>query len=320
MISKVLILARDAADFGDRLRPRFPDVAFSCTTRPDEAFRLCEGCDVLMTRNDDHFDGLPAAMPKLRWIQALTTGTDQIEAAPDILPHVTVTAARGFHGPQMSELAFLFMLALSRNVRSILANQQDRKWQRTPQRLLTGKTVVVLGIGRIAEDFAQRAKIFGMTVIGVSASRSAVPGFDAILPRNRLAEAAAAADFLIVLVPATQETRHLVDAAAIAAMKPSAVLINLARGGVVDEAALIAALAARRIAGAGLDVFQTEPLPSEHPLWGLDNVLITPHVGGMSDIYVDQVIPLVIENLAAYLAGTPARMRYIVRSSKGKTS
>jgi D-2-hydroxyacid dehydrogenase (NADP+) len=133
-------------------------------------------------------------------------------------------------------------------------------------------------------------------------------------------EAVAQADYLIVLAPATKDNLNLVDAAVLNALKPSAVLINIARGGVVDEAALLAALRARRIAGAGLDVFASEPLPAEHPLWSLDNVLITSHIGGMSDNYVEQVMPIVLDNLAAYLAGKPARMRYIIRLPQGTQS
>jgi phosphoglycerate dehydrogenase-like enzyme len=121
-------------------------------------------------------------------------------------------------------------------------------------------------------------------------------------------------------VPARPENHHLVDAAVLGAMKPTAVLINIARGEVVDEPALISALAQRRIAGAGIDVFATEPLPPESPLWGMDNVLITSHIGGMSDSYVEQVMPIVIENLRAYLAGTPAGMRYLIRMPEGLRS
>src|SRR5438874_2482470 len=269
MASKVLILARDAEAFAERLRPHFPDVAFAPALATEEALRDCGDCDVLMTRNDDCFEAVIRAMPRLKFIQALTTGTELIETMPGLRSDVLITAARGFHGPQMSELAFLFMLSFARKLPAIIADQKQRRWNRVPQRLLAGKTVVVLGVGRIAEELARRAKVFNMRVVGVSASRTAAPGFDAVHPRSRLKEAAAQADFLIVLVPVRPENHHLVDAAVLGAMKPTAVLINIARGEVVDETALIAALAQRRIAGAGLDVFATEPLPPERPLWGM---------------------------------------------------
>jgi D-2-hydroxyacid dehydrogenase (NADP+) len=319
MAAKVLILARDAQDFAGHLQRSFPDVSFLTAQHADDACETCAACDVLMTRNDDCTDAVIRAMPRLKWIQALTTGTELIEAIPDIPHDAVITAARGFHGPQMSELAFLFMLSFARNLPGVIADQKQHRWNRVPQRLLVGKTLVILGVGRIAEEIARRAHVFDMRVVGVSGARTTVAGFDAIYPRGRLHEAAALADFLIVLVPATTDNHNLVDAAVLGAMKPSAVLINIARGGVVDETALIAALAARRIAGAGLDVFATEPLPAGHPLWDMDNVLITSHVGGMSDSYVAQVLPIVVENLAAYLAGTPERMRYIIRLPQGST-
>jgi phosphoglycerate dehydrogenase-like enzyme len=154
--------------------------------------------------------------------------------------------------------------------------------------------------------------VFGMRVAGVT-SRAAVPSFDTLYPRSRIAEAAHEADFLIVLAPYTRENHHLVDAKVIAAMNPEGVLINIARGGVVDEAALRQALNEGRIAGAGLDVFQQEPLPPESPLWDTPNVIITSHVGGMSETYAEQVMPLLADNLRAFAEGKPERMKYIVK-------
>ncbi len=313
MKSKVLIWAREADFFRARLSARMPDFTFVSATARADALKAGADCDVLMARNDESFEGVAEAMPRLRWIQALTTGTERIEAIPRLPQQVIITAARGFHGPQMSELAFLSMLSLSRNFRQVLANQRERRWERWPQKLLIGKTVVILGIGAIGEEVAQRCRAFGMKVIGIDAVRKAAPGVDAIHPPARLTEIVAAADFLIVLVPYTKDTHHLVNAAVLEAMKPSGVLINLCRGQVVDEAALIRTLSAGRIGGAALDVFETEPLPADSPLWDLPNVIVTPHIGGMSDIYAEQVLPVLIDNLLAYAAGTPTRMRYVVR-------
>src|SRR4029453_5988245 len=146
-------------------------------------------------------------MPRLRFIQALTTGTDDIAALPNLPPQALVAAARGFHGPQMSELAFLFMLAFARKFPAVLEDQRRHVWNRCEQRLLAGKTVVIVGAGRSAEELAHRCKVFGMSVIGVS-SRASAEGFDAIYPRARLPEAASRADFLIALAPLTKENRH----------------------------------------------------------------------------------------------------------------
>jgi phosphoglycerate dehydrogenase-like enzyme len=312
MTIEVLIIGRDSDVFAERLGTEFSELRFHPAHDAAEALKACGNCEILLVRNDEIFADLIAAMPRLRFIQALTTGTDDIAALPNLPPQVLVAAARGFHGPQMSELAFLFMLAFARKFPAVLEKQRRRVWDRCEQRLLAGKTVVIVGVGGIAEELARRCKVFGMTVIGVS-SRTSAPGFDALYPRARLPEAASRADFLIVLAPLTKENRHLVDAAAIDAMKSEGVLINIARGGVVDEDALLKALVAKRIAGAGLDVFQKEPLPSDSPFWDMPNVIITSHVGGMSEEYADQVMPLLVDNLRAFVDGKPERISHIVK-------
>ena len=250
MTIEVLIVGRDSDVFAKHLNPQFPKLRFHSAHRSAEALALAPPCDILVIRTDEIFAGLVAAMPRLRLIQALTTGVDHIMALPNLPPNVTITAARGFHGPQMSELAFLFMLAFARKFPTVLEDQKNKIWNRREQRLLVGKTAVLVGVGRIAEDLAQRCKLFGMTVVGVS-TRATAPHFDAMYPRAQIAKAASLADFLILLAPYTKENHHLVDAATIDAMKPDGVLINLARGGVLDEEALRRALVAGRIAGAG---------------------------------------------------------------------
>jgi phosphoglycerate dehydrogenase-like enzyme len=164
----------------------------------------------------------------------------------------------------------------------------------------------------LAEHLAERCKLFGMTTIGVSGGRSSAPHFDEVHARNALAKVAARADFLMLLVPYSPETHHLVDREVIAAMKPSAFLINLARGGVLDEAALIDHLRAGKIAGAGLDIFSTQPLPPDNPLWTMPNVIITPNIGGRSNEFVRQTMSVVVPNLQAYTEGRLEDLRNLV--------
>jgi phosphoglycerate dehydrogenase-like enzyme len=275
---------------------------------PDAAIPHAARAEILMALAQHVTQPLVDAMPRLRWIQAFTTGVDPIERLT-LPPGTIVTSARGVHGPQMTELAFLLMLALARKLPQMLANQARAEWQRWPQPLLTGKTIVIVGVGAIGEELAARCQAFGMRVLGVSAGRTTVPHFEAIFPRAALAQAAAQADFMVVLAPYTAENHHLVDAAAIAALPPHALLINIARGNVVDEAALIEALTHHRIAGAGVDVFATEPLPPESPFWRLPNVIVTPHIGGLSDVYAQQVLPAVVENLRDFIAGRSGSLR-----------
>jgi phosphoglycerate dehydrogenase-like enzyme len=308
-----LIIGRDSDVLADRLGPVFPTLSFASAKSATDAIAFGSESEILLIRTDEISPALIAAMPRLRLIQALTTGVDHIVALPNLPDYVCVAAARGFHGPQMSELAFLFMLAFARNFPAVLENQKQRRWDRRPQRLLAAKTAVLVGVGRIAEEMAKRCRAFDMKVVGVSGSRTHAAGFDAVYTRANLIHAAAQADFLIILLPYTSENHHLIGAAVIGAMKKSAVLINISRGGVVDESALQQALTDGHIAGAGLDVFQTEPLPTSNPWWNTPNVILTSHVGGMSDTYVDQVLPVLIDNLRAFMAGEPERMRYVVK-------
>src|SRR5476649_1257002 len=174
------------------------------------------------------------------------------------------------------------------------------------------KTIVIVGLGILAEHLAARCKLFGMEVIGVSSGRKFAPNFDEVVPRAALRQVSQRADFLMLLVPYSRETHHLVNADVLAAMKPSAFLINLARGGVLDEAAFIAHMKAGKIAGAALDVFSTQPLPAQSPLWHLPNVIISPNVGGHSDNFVEQMLTVVVPNLRAYIEGRQKDLRNLV--------
>jgi phosphoglycerate dehydrogenase-like enzyme len=310
---EVLIKGRDAAFFAERLGTRLPALTFLAATTPAEALAKGGNAEILIIRTDEIFAELVDKMPKLRLVQALTTGTDHIQALPNLRQDVVLAAARGFHGAQMSELAFIFMLHFVRDIRDLFATQAAHRWNRVEQSLLENRSAVIVGVGAIAEELAARCKAFGMKAVGVSDGRTSAPNFDSILPRAQLREAAAQADFLIVLVPYNQDTDRLIDAGVLAAMKPDGVLINIARGGVVDEDALIDALRTGKIRGAGLDVFRTEPLSKDSPLWDMPNVFITSHIGGMSDTYGEQVLPLLVENLRAFVDGQQEKIRFIVK-------
>jgi D-2-hydroxyacid dehydrogenase (NADP+) len=245
-------------------------------------------------------------------VQALTTGTETLTAPSVLPPAVMLTSTRGIHGPQMSELAFLNMIALARNFKKNLLNQSAAKWDQWGQPILEGKTIVIVGLGLLAEHLAERCKLFGMTVIGVSNGRAGAPHFDEVHPRSELQKLAARADFLMLLVPYSHDTHHLISRGVIAAMKPTAFLINLARGGVLDEAALIEHLQAGKIAGAGIDVFSTMPLPPDNPLWRMPNVIITPNIGGRSDNFIEQTMIVLEPNLQAFVDGRLNDMRNVI--------
>ena len=312
MALQVLILHHDAQQYHEPLARSFPEVAFHAVHHGEDAKAVAERLDVIVGLGHHIPNDLIKAATNLRWIQALTTGTETLTAPGVLPPHVLLTSTRGVHGPQMSELAFLNMIALNRNFRKMQRNQAAAKWEPWNQPILEGKTIVIVGLGLLAEHLAARCKLFGMTTIGVSGGRNSAPHFDEVHPRRDLAKTAARADFLMLLVPYSPQTHHLIDREVLAAMKPTAFLINLARGGVLDEAALIEHLQAGKIAGAGLDIFSTQPLPPDNPLWRMPNVIITPNIGGRSDNFVEQTTSVLEPNMQAYIDGRLKDLRNLV--------
>ena len=309
---QVLILHHDAQRYRERLARSFPDVTFHAVAHGADGKAVAADIDVIIGLGHHIPTDLIKAASKLKWVQALTTGTETLTAPGVLPPHVLLTSTRGIHGPQMSELAFMFMIALNRDFRRMQRNQAEAKWEQWNQPILEGRTAVIVGLGILAEHLAARCKLFGMTTIGVSGGRAQAPHFDEVHPREALVKVAARADFLVLLVPYSKDTHHLIDRTVIAAMKPSAFLVNIARGGVLDEAALVEHLQAGKIAGAALDVLSKQPLPPDSPLWKLPNVIITPNVGGRSDNFVEQTLTIVEPNLRAFVGGRLEDLRNLV--------
>jgi len=314
---RLLVLHPHADRFSSALAPEFPGVEMLAATSREAALAQAGEARILVALDSRFDDGLVAAAPGLQWIQALSSGTEVIAGLKGLdRSRVVVTTTRGIHGPQMSEMTLMHMLALTRRLPRMLRNQQAHRWERWEQPLLWHRTVAILGVGAIAEALARCCKAFEMNVVGISRSERQVEHFDRIYPRTRMKQAVALADYFVVLAPHTRENHGIVDAGVLAAMKPDAYLVNVSRGGVVDEDALLDALGRRAIAGAGLDVFASEPLPEDHPLWSMDNVMITPRLGGMSNVYVEQVLPVLRHNLAAFVSGDRDRMINRVDLSK----
>jgi len=290
------------------LKPRHPELSITTVGSRDEALKLAPTADILMAFGPQVRADFFRHTPRLKWVHSLGTGTDGITDSPFLGKEVTVTATRGIHAAPISELAFLQMLAFARDFRRIERQRGEKRWDRYPGTLLSGKTCGILGVGAIAEGLAPRCRAFGMRVVGISRTRRPVPGFDAIYSRAEIAQAAAELDYFVLLLPLEDDTRNIVDARVLAAMKPTAFLINLARGGVLDEDALIAALNQNRIAGAALDALATEPLPAASPLWTMPNVIVTPHIGGYYDDYPRDAAMQFERSLAHFLAGRPELM------------
>jgi D-2-hydroxyacid dehydrogenase (NADP+) len=297
-----------------RMSAKFPALAIDVADQHTDFRPLIGAADILLTfgqvMKNLKVDFKNAA--NLQWVQALGTGLDGITDQPTLKPNVIVTNVHGIHGSPVSEAALAGMLALGRNIPRAVRAQDRNTWERWPAKLLDGKTVGILGVGAIAEILAPKCKALGMTVIGISSGVRKIAGFDRMHPRDELLRILPELDYLVLLTPYSPETHLMIDANVFAAMKPTAFLVNLARGGIVDEAALVEALGAKKIAGAALDVFQQEPLPPDHPLWSFNNVIITTHQGGFCDTYIDLAMPTIEHNMRCFLAGDVNKMTNVV--------
>jgi D-2-hydroxyacid dehydrogenase (NADP+) len=249
-------------------------------------------------------NSLISRAPKLKFIQSISAGTDQYSRDGLKAAGIRLASGHGVNARAVAEHAMSLILAMTRQLHFARDNQARHFWRGMVPELakredeLGGKTLLIVGLGRIGSHLASLAKAFGMRVIGTKRDPGAGGGAaDDIFSNERLGEILPLADFVALTCPLTPQTEGLINAQALARMKPTAYLINVARGKVVDEGALIGALGAGRIAGAGLDCTAEEPLPNGSPLWDVPNVLITPHTAGETQKYEDNVIDLLLENL-----------------------
>ncbi len=311
-MTKVLIIDVHAEIYRERLRAEFPELQFATFHSAAEASGELSDADVLIGFGINVDDSIFRRATGLKWVQSLATGVDHFLRCPSLGPQVLITSGRGIHGAAMREEVVYLMMAVSRDAARQVADKTAHHWERRLWTTLNGKTAVVVGVGIVGIAIGELLKALGMHVIGVTRAPRTVAGFDEMIPTGRLADAARRADYLINVLPASVENLGIFDANVFAAMKPTAYFINGGRGQTVDETALIAALRERRIAGAGLDVFATTPLPPDSPFWDLPNVFITPNVGGYIVEYEEIIMPLVIENMRLFLAGRRSGMHNIV--------
>jgi phosphoglycerate dehydrogenase-like enzyme len=255
---------------------------------------------------------------KLRWVQTWSAGIDTLPLERLRQRGVLLTDAAGVHSIAVAETALAHMLGLTRGIHFAVRSQTAGEWAR-PSALpeLYGKTALIVGAGAIGKRIAELARAFGMRVIGIRRTPAPQPGYDRVDGMDRLDEAIAESDYIVNVLPGTPETRGIFDEARFRLMKPTAFFINVGRGSSVVTEALVAALRERRIAGAGLDVFDQEPLPAGHPLWSLDNVILTPHTAGHTDRLKERVADLFAANLEIYLRGETDRLINLVNYDKG---
>lgn len=290
---------------------------FQVWTPADLRARLPEAQVLVVSgfwRND-----LLEVAPNLRFIQAIGAGVDQFDQSALRARSIRLASARGVNKNAVSEHAMAHILAFARHIHTGRDNQHKHYWRGMLSDLtvredeLGGRTLLIVGLGAIGSRLAKLAKAFDMQVIGLKRDLSTITAnVDEAHTPERLLELLPRADYVALTCPLTPATTNLIDATALAAMKPGAYLINMARGRVVDEPALIAALQAGQIAGAGLDCTWEEPLPADSPLWAMPNVLITPHTAGETRRYEENVIDILLENLARLWRGESGLYNQIV--------
>ncbi len=324
-------------DLLDQLRavsPRLEVAQQTCRTAEEVGAALTAhpGIEVLYTFN------LPADVlalaPQLRWVQLHSAGVDHLLGSPLMDSDVAITTSSGIHATPIAEYVLASLLAYRWRVPHWTHCQREARWPSGRWDLyarpeLRGSTLGILGYGSIGREVGRLARAFGMRVLALRNSRARPAGDyappdtgdpEGLLPEQiyvpaEMHEMLAECDYVVVALPLTPATRHLIGEAALRAMKQSAYLVNIARGEIVDEEALVQALEEGWIAGAGLDVFEQEPLPPDSPLWGLENTLLSPHVAGFTPRYDERAATLFAENLARYLAGQP--LLNLVEKSKG---
>lgn len=258
------------------------------------------------TNQGERVQALLRAAPRLRWYHSIGAGVEHLVDIPELRERrITLTNNSGPYDIPIAEHVVATMLAAAKRLHVYRDQQARAEWKSHPQQEVRDSTVVIFGLGSIGAEVARLASGVGMMVIGVRRREGAVAGVSRIVPPEGLADVAAEADFLVLAAPLTPHTRGAISREVIARMKPTAWIVNIARGAMVDEDALVEALAAGRLGGAALDALTTEPLPKESPLWSLENVIITPHSSNSSPRIRERSVALFRENLRRYKAGEP---------------
>jgi phosphoglycerate dehydrogenase-like enzyme len=248
----------------------------------------------------------------LRWVQSWGAGVDKMPFAALAEYGVLLTNASGVHPNPISESIFAMMLGLTRKIQLSIRNQLEHKWQQLGGLgEIHGKTIGIIGVGAIGLEVAKLSKVFGMTVLGVKRTLSESVYVDRMVTMDGLDEVLRESDYVVVTLPHTSETNHVIGRGQFAEMKPSAYYINIGRGGTTDTEALIEALQNGSIAGAGLDVFEIEPLPADNLLWDMDNVIITAHNSGITEYYQERAMQIFLRNLRDYVDGREPQLNRV---------
>ncbi len=287
----------------DLVRARRPDLEVVIVDDRDELVARLPEIEVLMAWRPP--TGHWREAPGLRLVQVPAAGVDSVLPAEDLADSVVVCNATGAHNPHMPEFAIGMLLALAKGVPTMVKQQQDHVWRSRNPIVLHGTTMAVVGLGTIGEGVATAARGLGMRVVGVRRSGQPVDGIDEVVTPDRMAEVLPRCQSVVVVTPLTADTRGLVGAECLSHLPDGALLVDVSRGGVVDPDAVVDALGSGKLAGAALDVFETEPLPADSPLWDVPGLLVTPHNAGLSPDYFGHIADIFVANIAALDGGTP---------------
>ena len=298
MVPETVAFREDLARSGLADRFEIADVKPDARPAPDQLARA----EVLLAAGVPA--GMLAEMPRLKWVQSMTVGVDPWLARKDLSPSVTLTAARGTHRVQMPENILGAIFHVSKKYHQIALAQKESRWVRSMSVPLAGKTLGILGLGAVGQELARKAAALEMRVIGTKRTTGAIAYVDRVYAPEAVDEVLGQSDYVVLLLPATEGTINSFDAQRLGAMKKSAWLINFARGSLIVDADLIAAVKGGTIAGAVLDVFRQEPLPSEHPFWQTPGIWVLPHIGGGHPERNGMVATLFTENARRYIAGS----------------
>ena len=262
---------------------------------------LVPRCEVLLGWRPP--PGLLAHMPRLRWIQSVTAGMEKWLADPGLRDDVVLTCARGSHRVQMPENILAALFFLTKPLTQCVLDQRDSRWTRRISEPLAGRTLGILGLGAIGQELARKAEALEIKVIGTKRAPAPMPHVGKVYAPEATDEVLGASDFVLLLLPLTAETENFMDARRFRAMQQHAYLLNFARGALIVDDDLIAAVRSKTIAGAVLDVFRKEPLPSDHPFWTTPGITVLPHIGGLHPARDEGVAEVFVANARHFLAG-----------------
>lgn len=283
--------------------------------KPEQLEEVIEDADVVVTFPCDA--AVIQKGKKLKWLQALSVGVDAFPLKELHGKGVIITNGKGVHRIHMAEYAIASMIMLARNIHCMMRNQLHHTWSRkVPQNEIFGATVGILGLGSIGQEVAKKASLMGMRVIGIKNSPDTIPYVEKVVSIEEIEMIFKESDYIINLLPETHKTQKIIDKSLFSIMKKEACLINMGRGGTVNEEDMIEALQTGAIRGLVSDVFETEPLPEDSPLWKMENVVITPHMCGESMKYMEKFMPILQNNLRVYQGGN-GNMINLVDLNKG---